>query len=204
MGVLNLHMDAMEAILTRRSTRNYLPRPVEREKLDMLLAAARQAPSGGNNQTNHFLVIQNRAVLDRLAGMVEEAFSRMEVDEDTYASLKHAILASKKGGYVFSYNAPVLIVVANRRDYGNNMADCACAIENMMIAANALDLGSCWINQLKWLNGEPALVEYLRSLGMREYERVYGAVIVGYPATDSGLPNRNLMARKGNEVTYID
>ena len=39
---------------------------------------------------------------------------------------------------------------------------------------------------------------------MREYERVYGAVIVGYPATDSGLPNRSLMARKGNEVTYID
>lgn len=204
MVVLNVHMDAMEAILTRRSTRNYLPRPVEREKLDALLAAARQAPSGGNNQTNHFLVIQNRAVLDRLIGMVEEAFSRMEVDEDTYASLKHAILASKKGGYVFSYNAPVLIVVANRRDYGNNMADCACAIENMMVAANALALGSCWINQLRWLNEEPALVEYLRSLGMREYERVYGAVIVGYPATDSGLPNRNSMAQKGNEVTYID
>ena len=194
----------MNALLTRRSTRNYLPRPVEREKLDQLLAAARQAPSGGNNQTNHFLVIQNRDVLDRLAGMVEAAFSRMEVEENTYASLKHAILASKKGGYVFRYNAPVLIAVANRRDYGNNMADCACAIENMMVAANALDLGSCWINQLRWLNEEPALVEYLRSLGMREYERVYGAVIVGYPATDSGLPNRNMMAQKGNEVTYID
>ena len=197
-------MDALEAIVTRRSTRNYRPDPVEQEKLDRILEAGRQAPSGGNNQTNHFFVIQNRAVLDRLIGMVEEAFSRMDVDEDTYASLRHAILASKEGGYVFCYNAPVLIVVANRRDYGNNMADCACAIENMMVAANALDLGSCWINQLRWLNEEPALVEYLRSLGMKECERVYGAVIVGYPATDSGLPNRSLMAQKGNEVTYID
>ena len=197
-------MDAMIALLTRRSTRNYLPRPVEREKLDKLLAAARQPPSGGNNQTNHFLVIQNRDVLDKLVGMVEEAFSSMDVEENTYTSLKHAILASKKGGYVFCYNAPALIVVANRRDYGNNMADCACAIENMMVAANALDLGSCWINQLRWLNEEPALVKYLRSLGMREYERVYGAVVVGYPATDSGLPNRNMMAQKGNEMTYID
>ena len=197
-------MDAMTALLTRRSTRNYLPRPVERGKLVKLLAAARQAPSGGNNQTNHFLVIENGEVLDRLTGMVEAAFSRMEVGENTYASLKHAILASKQGGYVFRYNAPVLIVVANRRDYGNNMADCACAIENIMVAANALDLGSCWINQLRWLNEEPALVEYLRALGMREYERVYGAVIVGYPATDSGLPNRDMMAQKGNEVTYID
>ena len=44
--------------------------------------------------------------------------------------------------YVFCYNAPLLIVVANRADYGNNLADCACAIENMMLAANALDPGS--------------------------------------------------------------
>ena len=84
------------------------------------------------------------------------------------------------------------------------MADCACAIENMMIAANALDLGSCWINQLRWLNGEPALTEYLRSLGLKENEQIFGAVIIGYPATESGLPNRNLTAQKGNEITYID
>ena len=195
-------MDALEAILTRRSTRNYKPDAVEEEKLGRVLEAARQAPSGGNNQTNHFLVIRSPEVLQRLIRMAEAAFAKMEADENTYASLRHSIAASRKGGYVFCYNAPVLIVVANRRDYGNNMADCACAIENMMIAANALDLGSCWINQLRWLNEEPSLVEYLQSLGMKENERVYGAVIVGYPA--EGLPNRNLMAQKGNEVTYVD
>ena len=195
-------MEAMEAILTRRSTRNYRPDPVEREKLERILDAARQAPSGGNNQTNHFFMIQNREVLQKLAGMAETAFARMDADENTYPSLRHAIEASKKGGYVFCYNAPVLIAVANRRDYGNNMADCACAIENMMVAANALDLGSCWINQLRWLNEDEALVEYLRSLGMKENERIYGAVIIGYPA--NGLPNRSLMAQKGNEITYIE
>lgn len=195
-------MEAMEAILTRRSTRNYLPAAVEKEKLEQILEAARQAPSGGNNQTNHFLVIQNREALQKLIEMTEAAFAKMEANETTYPSLRHSIEASKKGGYVFCYNAPLLIAVANRRDYGNNMADCACAIENMMIAANALDLGSCWINQLRWLNEDDALVEYLSSLGMKEYERVYGAVIIGYPA--SGLPNRGLMAQKGNEVTYID
>ena len=197
-------MEALEAILTRRSTRNYRPDPVEEAKLEKILDAARQAPSGGNNQTCHFLVIRNREVIRKLIEMTETAFAGMEIAEDTYASLKYAINASKKGGYVFCYNAPVLIAVANRRDYGNNMADCACAIENMMVAANALDLGSCWINQLKWLNEEPALVNYLCSLGMKAYERIYGAVIVGYPATGNGLPNRNLMARKGNEVTFID
>ena len=149
-------------------------------------------------------MIRNREVIGKLVEMAEAAFAKMEITEDTYASLKYAITASKKGGYVFCYNAPVLIAVANRRDYGNNMADCACAIENMMVAANALDLGSCWINQLRWLNEEPALVDYLRSLGMKEYERIYGAVIIGYPATGNGLPNRNLMAQKGNEVTFVD
>lgn len=195
-------MEAIEAILTRRSTRNYQPDAVEPDKLDTILDAARQAPSGGNNQTNHFLVIRNKEVLQTLIELTQTAFSEMEATENTYASLKHSIAASKKGGYVFCYNAPLLIVVANQKDYGNNMADCACAIENMMIAANALDLGSCWINQLRWLNEDPRLVAYLQSLGMKENERVYGAVIIGYPA--NGLPKRNRMTQKGNEITLID
>ena len=195
-------MEAIEAILTRRSTRNFRPDAVEQEKLDTILDAARQAPSGGNSQTSHFLVIRSRDVFDRLIEMTAAAFSQMEIEENTYASLKHAIASSKKGGYVFCYNAPLLIAVANKKDYGNNMADCACAIENMMVAANALDIGSCWINQLRWLNEDPGLLRYLRSLGLREDERVYGSVAVGHPA--GGLPNRSLMQLNGNEVTYAD
>ena len=194
-------MEAIEAMLTRRSTRNYRPDPVEKEKLDLILKAAVQAPSGGNNQTNHFFVIRSQSVIQRLVGMTQTAFAAMEADENTYASLRKSIEASKKGGYVFCYNAPVLIAVANRRDYGNNLADCACAIENMMIAANALDLGSCWINQLRWLNGNPGLVEYFQALGMEKDERIYGAVIIGYPA---GTLNRNPTAQKGNRITFID
>ena len=197
-------MDALEAIVTRRSTRNYKPDPVEPEKIEKILEAGRQAPSGGNNQTSHFLVIRNRDVLDRLIALTEKAFAGMEITENMYASMKYSVTAAKKGGYVFCYNAPLLIAVANRKDYGNNIADCACALENMMVAANALDLGSCWINQLKWLNEEPEILECLYSLGMKETERVYGAVIIGYPETENGLPNRNLMKLKGNEVTWID
>ena len=196
-------MDALEAVNTRRSTRNYKPDEVEAEKLDVIIEAGRRAPCGGNTQTNHFFVIGNRDVIRDLVILAEKAFAEMEIREDTYASLKHSIAAAKKGGYVFCYNAPVLIVVANRKNYGNNIADCACAIENMMIAANALDLGSCWINQLKWLNEVPELVDYMRGLGMKEEERVYGSVIIGYPASDDGMPNRAPREQKGNEVTYI-
>jgi nitroreductase len=196
-------MDAIQAILTRRSTRRFRPDPVEEEKLSVILNAARQAPSGGNNQTCHFLVIRDRQVMDKLASMAEKAFAAMEVKEDTYSSLRAAILASKRGGYVFHYGAPLLIAVANQVDYGNNLPDVACALENMMVAANALDLGSCWVNQLRWLNEDPDLTEYLCSLGLKEGERIYGGVVIGNPDTPDGLPARNLMKRKGNEVTFI-
>ena len=196
-------MDTYEAIITRRSTRKYKPDAVEPEILQKVIEAGRYAPSGGNNQSNHFFVVQKEDVLNELISLAETAFAKMEVDENTYPSLRNSILASKKGGYVFTYHAPVLIVVANRKDYGNNMADSVAAVENMMIAANALDLGSCYINQLYWLNGEPSLLSCLRELGMRQDERVYASMVLGYAATESGLPNRKPLERKGNEVTFV-
>ena len=104
---------------------------------------------------------------------------------------------------MFTYRAPVLIVVANQKDYDNNMADAVAAVENMMIAANALDLGSCYINQLYWLNEEPSLLAALRELGLKENERVYASMALGYAATGDGLPNRKPLERKGNEVTFL-
>ena len=196
-------METCEAIITRRSTRKYMADTVDTEKLQKVIEAGRYAPSGGNNQTNHFLVIQSAEVLNKLVVLAETAFAKMETNENTYPSLRNAILASKKGGYVFTYRAPVLIIVANRKDYGNNMADSVAAIENMMIAANALDLGSCYINQLYWLNEEPSLLAYLRSLGLKENERVYASMVLGRAATKDGLPDRIPLERKGNEATFI-
>ena len=196
-------MNTYESILTRRSTRKYLNKPVSKELLEKIIETGRYAPSGGNSQSNHFIVIQNKQIIDRLVKMVEKAFSKMEITENMYRSLQNSINLSKKGGYVFSYNAPVLIIVANKKDYGNNQADCALALENMMLEANDLDLGSCYINQLKWLNEDQKILSYLQSLGMNEDERVYGSLIVGYPDTNDGKPLRKVLPRKGNEVTWL-
>ena len=67
---------------------------------------------------------------------------------------------------------------------------------------NALDLGSCYINQLYWLNEEPSLLAYLRELGLKDDERVYASVVLGCAATEDGLPDRKPLQRKGNEVTF--
>lgn len=196
-------MNTFENIMTRRSTRKYLDKEVSQELLEKIIETGRYAPSGGNNQSNHFLIIQNKQIIDHLVKLVENAFSKMEITENMYESLKNSINLSKKGGYVFCYNAPVLIVVANKKDYGNNLADCAIAIENMMLEANELDLGSCYINQLRWLNEDQEIISYLQSLGMKDDERVYGSLIIGYPDTNDGKPLRKSLARKGNEVTWL-
>lgn len=194
----------LDFIKSRRSTRRFRDIMVPDELLKQVIEAGRFAPSGGNSQTTHFIVIKNRAVLDELALLAKNEFAKMEVTASTYKSLANSINAAKKGDYVFHYNCPVFIVTANRKDYGNNMVDCACALENMMLMANALDLGSVWINQLRWLNENPVLAKKLKELGLEDGECVYGALALGYADTQDGLPNRTVMERTGNKVTYID
>ena len=196
-------MNTLEAIKTRRSTRKFKAQLVELEKLQAIAEAGRFGPTGGNCQTNHFFVISDAAVIAKLKELVQSAFAAMELRDDLYKSLKNSITLSRKGNYSFCYNAPVLIVVACQKEYGNNMADVACAVENMMLAANELDRGSCYINQLNWLNEDPTLLEYLRSLGLKESERVYASVAIGYADTESGLPNRAETPRTGNEVVFV-
>ena len=194
-------MDAMQAILTRRSTRRLSPELPPIELIEQVIEAGRHAPSGSNSQSTHLIVITKRQVLDELAELVQAAFSRMEIGPDTYVSLKNSILASKKGSYVFHYNAPVLIVTTNRIGYGNAMADSACVLENMMIAANALDLGACWINQLHWLTDEPTIRAYMGELGLAQDEFITGGLILGYGA--DGAPVRAELKRTGNPVTWV-
>ena len=194
-------MEAIEAILTRRSTRKYKDTMPDREIIEKIIEAGRYAPSGANSQSTHFIVFTDKGILTEMAEAVKDEFSKMEADENTYVSLKHSINAAKNGDYVFHYGAPVFIVVANKKSYGNAMADSACALENMMIAANALDLGSCWINQLHWLDDNARIREFMSAYGLKEDETITGGLILGY--AESGLPERTALKRTGNPVTWV-
>lgn len=197
-------MDVFSCIATRHSTRKFKEEPVPQEVLDKVIEAGRQAPSGKHKNQSRFIVIRKKEVLQELIALVQQEFAKMEVTPENDDNFGGAIRAAKKGGYVFMYNAPVLIVVANKRDYGNKYADVSCAMQNMMLAANALDLGSCWINQLRWLQDNPVLRAYLQKLGMAEDEEVCASLSIGYPDTPDGLPGRRVMPVMGNPVVYID
>lgn len=197
-------MDVFSCIAMRHSTRKFKEEPVPQEVLDKVIEAGRQAPSGKHKNQSRFIVIRKKEVLQELIALVQQEFAKMEVTPENDDNFGGAIRAAKKGGYVFMYNAPVLIVVANKRDYGNKYADVSCAMQNMMLAANALDLGSCWINQLRWLQDNPVLRAYLQKLGMAEDEEVCASLSIGYPDTPDGLPGRRVMPVTGNPVVYID
>ncbi len=193
----------LKLIKSRRSTRKFKSDSVPEELLNQVIEAGRYAPSGGNNQSTHFIVVENKDILRELKDLAKEEFAKMQIEENMYKSLVHSITASKNGDYTFHYNCPVLIITANKKDYGNNIADCACALENMMLMANALDLGSVWINQLRWLNENPVILAKMKELGMADDERVYGALALGYADTEDGLPVRKPLDRTGNVVTYV-
>ena len=194
-------MDALDALFSRRSVRKMTAEMPEKELIEKVIEAGRVAPSGGNSQTTHFIVITKPEVLAELRELVQSEFAKMEAGPDTYASMRNSIRASKKGNYVYDYGAPLMIVTANKKGYGNALADSACALENMMIAAHALGLGSCWINQLHWLTDQKAVQSYMAGLGLKEDETITGGLILGYAA--EGVPMKRLEKKNGNPVTWI-
>ncbi len=184
----------------RRSIRSYdTDRQIDKEDLALILDAGTYAPSGGNSQTTHRLVITDRQVLNKLEELVQQEFAGMEIEENTYKSLRNSILRSKQGNYVYDYRAPVLVITANRKGYGNAIADSAMMIQNMMLQATELGIGSCYINQLHWLDENPVIRDYLLSLGLEEFETVTGGVVFGYAKV---WPETELK-REGNPVTII-
>jgi len=114
-------MDVFEAVRKRRSIRAYASKPVPKEKLEMILEAARLAPSAGNIQPWHFIVVTNSEKRERLA---------------------------KGGRYAkFLVESPVVIVGCGDRKASPNwyVVDVAIAMQNMVLAATSEGLGTCWI-----------------------------------------------------------
>ncbi|MCD8188607.1 MAG: nitroreductase [Clostridiales bacterium] len=187
-----------EIIMNRRSVRKFNDKPITDDELSAIVEAGRWAPTGGNCQTVHFLVITNKCVLTTLRQRVKEAFSGMELSDEQYISIQNSIKLARHGSYVYDYNAPVLVVVANRYGYPNAIADSSCALQNMMLTAEAMGIGSCWINQLHWLDENQLIRECLEPLGLGSDETICGAVALGnYDGTHTRKP------RTGMKVDFV-
>ena len=138
----------IENMLSRRSVRSYTDQPVEPELLKTILDCGLYAPTGHNSQRTRIFVQQKPETIAALNVIVQrELLAHVLTENDVMAS---SIARAKTPNYHFMHHAGVLISVAGPRDYSNSMAECAAAVENMLLAAHSLGLGGCWINQPNW------------------------------------------------------
>ncbi|MDF2568117.1 MAG: nitroreductase [Oscillospiraceae bacterium] len=191
--------DTIKTILNRRSIRKFKQEQIRDEELNAILEAGMYAPSGGNCQYTNLTVIQNRRILDELKAIVQNEFSKMEITDGMYKSIVSAIKAAKKGGYDYDYNAPTFIIVSNKREHRNAMADSCAAIENILLAAASIGLGTCWINQLRWLSDNENVIKFLETIGIDSTQKVCGCISVGYP----DQPNPKAAPRREDIVRII-
>ena len=163
-------MDAMEAILSRRSIRRYQKEAVPEELVNELLQAAMNAPSARNEQPWHFIVIQQRKVLDEVPKV--HPYSNM---------LREAPLA--------------IVVCADLRLAGDEaywVQDCSAATENILIAAQAKGLGAVWLgiyprdNRVKSIQNLLALPQHIIPLSI---------ISIGYPDEEKPRESRYQASR---------
>ncbi|MDR2162039.1 MAG: nitroreductase [Desulfovibrio sp.] len=149
-------------ILTRRSIRKFQSKPVPLEILEKIVEAGLYAPSARNSQPWHFTVVAGLDRVARITAELKAAVARMP--DNPY----RAVVGS--AAYTVNYaNAPVFILVSAAPDSSPVVAaDCSLALGTMFLAAHALGIGSCWINQLGSACGEPGFRAFLTQLGVPE------------------------------------
>lgn len=152
-------MEALKAIFTRRSIRKYQSRPISPEQIETLLKAAMSAPSAGNQQPWHFVVIQERQLLNEIPKI--HPYSKMLLE------------------------APVGILVCGDKNLDRFkhywVQDCAAATENILLAANATGLGAVWLGVYPV---EERVNQIRQLLNMPEDIIPFSLVAVGYATAE--------------------
>ena len=160
----------MEAILTRRSIRSFTSQEISKADLEAIATAAVYAPSGMNRQSWQFTILTGHKI-SLLTTAIRKATNRPSFN---------------------FYNPTALIITSNEvSNARNGQADCACALENIFLAAHSMGIGSVWINQLKEISDSPDIRPTLTTLKIPETHEVHGIAALGYPASPPTTPEKN-------------
>jgi len=164
-------MDVFEAIEARRSIRAYRSDPVPNEKIRKVLEAGRQAPSAVNRQPWHFIVVQDRGNLEKLS---------------------HGRFAG------FLREAPLVIVGCGDRKASERwyLIDVSIAMQQMVLAATAEGLGTCWVGSFD----ERKVMELL---DIPERFTVVAMIAMGYPRNGIDLVSKLARSRRRKALEEI-
>lgn len=153
-------MNHLEFIKSRRSYRKYKVDKVDKSLLDEIVYCGLVAPSGMNTQGIHITVVCDDVLLNK----INEAVGRN-----------------------CTYSAPALLIVHCDKDYRYAQTDGSCTMTNMYLAAEAVGLGSCWINQLKDITDS----EVMKEIGL-DNQCIVGSLAVGHKDEEKTPRNLNL------------
>lgn len=176
--------EVIRCILERRSIRKFEDKPIAREELETIMEAAVNAPNGKNNQTWNFFVLTNGEKIEKLKSVIVETLGKTQTD-------------SLQG---FG-NPAAVVIVTNRKNNYNSMADGSCAITNMMLAAWSLGIGACWINALRTIQEEAEIRNILGEFGVSDSHLIVGMVELGY-LLEGELPKKP--RRRMNAIKFVE
>lgn len=168
------HREAIiDNILTRRSIRKYTDQQVSRSQLDTILKSAIYAPSALNKQPWEVRVIQNPDLLKE----INQRFLNYAEGKEFQGSASRY----REPGFSIFHNSPTLIVIARDKKNSYSMMDCGIMLQNILLSAHALDLGSCPIGSLVPILNLPENKDIIELLNIPEGYEVAINVALGYP-----------------------
>lgn len=152
--------ETLQAIQSRRSIRRFKPDMVPHDLLEQVVTAGTWAASGRGQQASMILAVTDRALRDRLARMNAAILGRE--DSDPF------------------FGAPVVLVVLARREVSTHVYDGSLVMGNLMLAAHALGLGSCWVHRAREEFDSEEGKALLRDLGIEGDWEGIGHCVLGY------------------------
>lgn len=161
----------LKNIQDRRSVRKFTDEPVPRTMLEEVVRAGIWAPTGNHIETHRFTVLTDHSIINELATAVRTALNLPE-------------------SYCF-YAPAAFVIVSEDGENPNAIANCACAMQNMMLASYSFGLGSVWINQLKSCCDDPAVRAILDRLKVPAEHKVYGCLSIGWAAEKPAAGERD-------------
>lgn len=171
---------SIQNLLTRRSVRAYTDRMPSKEDIDTICRAGLYAATGMGTQSPIIIAVTQKSMRDRMSKLNAQV---MNTETDPF------------------YGAPVvLVVLVDKNAAVTPVEDGSLMLGNMLNAAHALGLGSCWINRAREVFDSPEGKSILRELGIEGDWLGIGNCIVGYSAN----PEPPARQRKENRINWVE
>lgn len=170
--------ETLRTLFDRRSIRKYKEEQIKDKELKAVLEAGMYAPSGGNQQSALFIVVQDKETLKKI-----DALNAAIMDKDTHPY----------------YGAPTVILVLADKSKVTPVEDASLALGNIFNAAASIGLGTCWVHRIKQMFESEEGKALLKEWGVEGDYIGVGSCALGYP----DCPNPEAAPRKNNNVVYV-